>query len=195
MNMLTKILSSRTRAEIFTILFGLNPHELHIREIARRSELSEATIRQELNKLAGLDLVTSRRESNRVYYCANRDNPLYKEIHSIVLKTTGLVDVLRVALEDSQIEVAFVFGSFATGEESANSDIDLMIIGDIGLRAVSRLLSGVSERIEREINPHIMTREEYLIRRVSGDHFVTNVLKGPKLFVKEDQNEFEELGE
>ena len=193
--MLIKLLSSRTRAEIFTILFGLNPNELHIREIARRSQLSEASIRQELNKLAGLDLVISRRDSNRVYYCANKDNPLYKEIHAIVLKTTGLVEVLMVALEDSQIEVAFVFGSFATGEESANSDIDLMIIGDIGLRAVSRLLSGVPEKIEREINPHVMTRKEYISRKISGDHFVLNVLKGPKLFVEGDQNEFEELGE
>lgn len=194
MNILIKLLSSRTRAEIFTILFGLNPLELHIREIARRSQLSEASIRQELNKLAGLDLVRSRRDSNRVYYCANKENPLYKEIYSIVLKTTGLVEVLMEALEDSRIEVAFVFGSFATGEESANSDIDLLIIGDIGLRAVSRLLSGISEKIEREINPHIMIREEYIRRRVSGDHFVTNVLKGPKLFIKGDQIEFEGLG-
>ena len=192
--MLIKLLSSRTRAEIFTILFGLNPLELHIREIARRSQLSEASIRQELNKLAGLDLVRSRRDSNRVYYCANKENPLYKEIHSIVLKTTGLVEVLMEALEDSRIEVVFVFGSFANGEESANSDIDLLIIGDIGLRAVSRLLSGISEKIEREINPHIMIREEYIRRRVSGDHFVTNVLKGPKLFIKGDQIEFEGLG-
>lgn len=195
MNMLIQLLSSRTRAEIFTILFGLNPLELHIREIARRSQLSEASIRQELNKLAGLDLVRSRRDSNRVYYCANKENPLYKEIHWIVLKTTGLTDILREALSDTLIEIGFVFGSFATGEESVNSDVDLMIIGDIGLRAVSRLLSGVSEKIEREINPHVMTRKEYISRRISGDHFVLNVLKGPKLFVKGDQNEFEELGE
>ena len=193
--MLIQLLSSRTRAEIFTILFGLNPLELHIREIARRSQLSEASIRQELNKLAGLDLVRSRRDSNRVYYCANKENPLYKEIHWIVLKTTGLTDILREALSDTLIEIGFVFGSFATGEESVNSDVDLMIIGDIGLRAVSRLLSGVSEKIEREINPHVMTRKEYISRRISGDHFVLNVLKGPKLFVKGDQNEFEELGE
>ncbi len=195
MNMLIKLLSSRSRAGIFTILFGLNPLELHIREIARRSQLSEASIRQELNNLAELDLVRSRGDSNRVYYCANKNNPLYKEIHSIVLKTTGLIEVFRVALENSLIEVAFVFGSFATGEESANSDIDLMIIGDIGLRAVSRSLSGVSERIEREINPHVMTRREYISRRISGDHFVLNVLNGPKLFVKGDKNEFEELEE
>lgn len=112
-----------------------------------------------------------------------------------MLKTTGLTDILREALSDTLIEIAFVFGSFATGKESVNSDVDLMIIGDIGLKFVSRLLSGVSEKIEREINPHVMTRKEYVSRRISGDHFVTNVLKGPKLFVKGDQNEFEELGE
>lgn len=194
MNMLTKLLSSRARAEIFTILFGLNPQELHIREIARRSWLSEASIRQELNKLAGLDLVRARRDSNRVYYCANKDNPLYKEIHSIVLKTTGLIDVLRESLCDSRIEFAFVFGSFATGEESATSDIDLMIIGDIGLREVSRLLSGVSEKIERDTNLHVISREEYIRRKRTDDHFTSHVLKGEKLFITGGHDEFEELG-
>ncbi len=77
-NVLIELLSSRSCTEIFTILFGLNPLELHIREIARRSKLSEASIRQELNNLAGLDLVRSRVDSNRVYYCANKNNPIYK---------------------------------------------------------------------------------------------------------------------
>lgn len=195
MNTLKLIVTSRTRAGVFTILFGLGQKELHNREIARRSELSEAAVRQELGKLADLDLVRLRRDGNRVYYSANRSHPLYHEIHSIVLKTTGLVDVLADALADHCIETAFVFGSIADGEETSDSDVDIMIIGSIGLMEVSRLLSGVSERLGREINPIVMSREEYIGRIRTDDHFAKNVIKGARLFIKGDPDQFEAMGE
>jgi len=195
MNTLEMIVSSGTRAEVFTILFGLRQRELHNRDIARRSKHSEAAVRQELTKLADLDLVHLRRDGNRVYYSANRSHPLFHEIHSMVLKTTGLIDVLAEALSDNRIETAFVFGSIAKGEETPDSDVDILIIGNIGLMEVSRLLSGVSERLEREINPIVMSREEYIRRAGTDDHFANNVIKGARLFVKGDPDEFEAMGE
>jgi predicted nucleotidyltransferase len=195
MNTLESIVTSRTRAGVFTILFGLGQKELHNREIARRSELSEAAVRQELGKLVHLDLVRLRKDGNRVYYSANRSHPLYHEIHSIVLKTTGLVDVLADALADLRVETAFVFGSIAEGEATSDSDVDILIIGRIGLMEVSKLLSGVSERLEREINPIVMSREEYIGRIRTDDHFANNVIKGDRLFIKGDPDEFEAMGE
>jgi predicted nucleotidyltransferase len=195
MNTLESIVTSRTRAGVFTILFGLGQKELHNREIARRSELSEAAVRQELGKLVHLDLVRLRKDGNRVYYSANRSHPLYHEIHSIVLKTTGLVDVLAEALADLRVETAFVFGSIAEGEATSDSDVDILIIGRIGLMEVSKLLSGVSERLEREINPIVMSREEYIGRIRTDDHFANNVIKGDRLFIKGDPDEFEAMGE
>ncbi len=194
MNVLSQVLSSRTRAEVFTLLFGLNPGELHIREISRRSALSEASVRQELRKLEKLGLVRGRRDGNRLYYSAIKQHPLYIDIHRIVLKTTGLIEVLREALEDVEVDIAFVFGSVASGTETESSDVDLMVIGDIGLRSLSRNLSGVSGRIGREINPHVMTTEEYSRRRESGDHFVVSVLEGPRLFIVGSEDEFGEMG-
>lgn len=195
MNALELIVSSRTRAGVFTTLFGLGQRELHNREIARRVKHSEAAVRQELSKLAALDLVHVRRDGNRVYYSANRNHPLYHEIHSMVLKTTGLVGVLADALVDHRIETAFVFGSIAEGEETPDSDVDILIIGGIGLMEVSRLLSGVSERLEREINPVVMSREEYTRRAGTDDHFANNVIRGARLFIKGDPDEFEAMGE
>jgi predicted nucleotidyltransferase len=195
MNTLELIVTSRTRAGVFTILFGLGQKELHNREIARRSELSEAAVRQELGKLVHLDLVRLRKDGNRVYYSANRSHPLYHEIHSIVLKTTGLVDVLAEALADLRVETAFVFGSIAEGEATSDSDVDILIIGRIGLMEVSKLLSCVSERLEREINPIVMSREEYIGRIRTDDHFANNVIKGDRLFIKGDPDEFEAMGE
>jgi DNA-binding transcriptional ArsR family regulator len=194
MNMLAEILSSRVRAEIFRLLFGGAMPELHHREIVRRSGLSESAVRQELGTLSRLDLVKKRRDGNRVYYSANREHPLYSDIRSLVLKTVGLVDVLKERLAEEDIRISFVFGSVAKGEETAGSDIDLMAIGNVGLRKLSSLLSGVAEQLGREINTHVMTEAEYKKRRNRGDHFVTHVLKGPKLFVVGTKRDFTAMG-
>ncbi len=164
MNRLAELLSSRGRAEIFRLLFGGTGEELHVRAIERRSGLNNSTIRQELRKLVRLDLVHSRRDSNRVYYRAKTENPLYPEIRNLVLKTSGLADVLKPALQDKRIRAAFVFGSIARGEEKAGSDVDLMVIGELGLRDLSGLLSGIEEKIGREVNPHVLREELYYQR-------------------------------
>jgi len=187
-------LSSRARAEIFRLLFSGIEEELHIREIQRRSGLNDSTIRQELRKLVRLDLVTGRRDSNRVYYRSNKANPLYPEIRNLVLKTSGLADVLKGALEDDRIHLAFVFGSIARGEETAGSDVDLFIIGEVGLRAVSKMLSGVSEKIGREINPHAMHQDEFRKRLKAGDHFISSVIDSPKIFIVGSENDIEAMG-
>ena len=145
MDALSEILSSRSRAAIFKLLFSGMEKELHVREIQRRSTLNDSTIRQELRKLVRLDLVKGRKDSNRIYYRANKENPLYPELRNLVIKTTGVADVLREALRDGRIQLAFVFGSIAGGEETAGSDVDLLVIGEIGFRDLSELLSGSSE--------------------------------------------------
>ena len=165
-----------------------------MRELARQSGYHEASVRQELRKLKEQDLVSERRDGNRVYYQANRHHPLYREIHQMVLKTSGLVEVLAHALRQQPLEVAFVFGSLAESSETAGSDVDLMVIGKLGLMKLTALLSGVSEQVGREINPHVMSSSEYRKRLDTGDHFVTGVLSGPKLFVLGTQDDLEGLG-
>jgi len=117
---LAEVLSSRVKAEIFRLLFGISDAELHLREIERRSGLNVATVRQELQRLIELELVRARKDGNRVCYSANRQHPLYPEIHNLVLKTSGLVDMLRVALKKADVELAFVFGSLGAdaGQQS-----------------------------------------------------------------------------
>jgi len=194
MEKLSQLLSSGVRAGIFRLLFGLGAGELHVRELARQSGFHEATVRQELRKLSQLDLVAERRDGNRAYYHANRLHPLYREIHQIVLKTSGLADVIQRALRGQDIEVAFVFGSLADGTDVAGSDLDLMVVGSLGLKKLTAFLSGVSEQIGREINPHVMSSAEYRKRLDGKDHFVTGVLEGPKLFVLGTQDDLERLG-
>lgn len=194
MKMLPEILSSRARAGVFRLLFGITAQELHLREIARRSGLALGTIQQELRKLEGMDLLVLRKDGNRVYYRANTAHPLYDDIRSLVLKTSGLVDVLRAALTREGIDVAFVFGSVARGDEGAGGEVDVMVIGRAGLREISAWLSGASERIGREANPHVMDAVTFASRRTSGEPFLSRVLSAPKLFVVGDEDELERVG-
>jgi len=194
MSLLAELLSSRARAEIFRLLLSGTGEELHVREIERRSGLNDSTLRQELRKLVRLDLVQSRRDSNRVYYRAKTENPLYPEIRNLVLKTSGLADALKSALKDKRIRVAFVFGSVARGEEKTGSDVDLMVIGQLGLRDLSRLLSGIEEKIGREINPHVLNEEEFRRRVRAKEHFVSSVMESPKIFIIGSHHELEAMG-
>ncbi len=194
MDALSEILSSRSRAAIFRLLFSGIEKELHVREIQSRSTLNDSTIRQELRKLVKLDLVKGRKDSNRIYYRANKENPLYPELRNLVIKTTGVADVLREALRDGRIHVAFVFGSIAGGEETAGSDVDLLVIGEIGFRGLSELLSGVSAEIGREINPYVLNKDEYRKRVKSGEHFISHILKSPKIFIVGADHDLEAMG-
>ena len=196
MNQLAELLSSRGRAEIFRLLFGPAGEELHVRELERRTGLSDATVRQELKKLSRLGVVEARRDGNRAYYRANNAHPLYPDIRNLVLKTSGLTDVLREALSGAEdIELAFVFGSVASNTAKAHSDIDLMVIGTIGLRQLGKRLSGIEAKLGREVNPHVLTPQAFAWRASEGEHFIRTVLKGPRLFVVGGEDELRRLGQ
>jgi predicted nucleotidyltransferase/DNA-binding HxlR family transcriptional regulator len=192
---LVDIVSSRVKAELLRLLFGLRQPELHLRELVRQSGLSLGTVQQELRRLTRIGLVTARRDGNRVYYQADQEHPLYADLRNVVLKTNGLVNVLRQALQVKDVQLAFVFGSIARGEARPESDVDLMVITPLGLRGVARLLSGVGEKLGRQINPHVLAREEFSRRKGSGDHFVSSVLASPKLFAIGSEHELAAMGQ
>lgn len=190
MDILTQILSSKVRAAIFRNLFGVNAVELHMREIQRVADCTIGPVQVELKKLLAVQLVSVRRNSNRLYYRANQEHPLYPDIRSIVLKTSGLGDYLKELFSKrDEIETAFIFGSMASGEDTAASDIDLIVIGAIGLRALSTVLIDFRIRVGREVNPHVFTHDEFMQRRKNGEHFITNVMASSRMFVKGTEND------
>ena len=195
MGILGELLSSKIRAEIFRNLFGVAPDSaLYMRELERRTGFAIGTVQTELKKLQRLDIITSVKDGNRVYYRANTAHPVYPEIRALVLKTSGLADVIVNALgNETGIRVAFVFGSFARQEEKAGSDVDLMVVGDIGLRKLTGLLMNVSGKIGREINPHVFSEKEFVKRKKDQDHFLNQVLEAPKIFIIGTEHELAEM--
>jgi len=105
------------------------------------------------------------------------------------------VDILRDALaRDREIRVASVFGSLVKGLEKAESDIDLIVIGNLGLRSLSHLLNGIAEKVGREINPFILTPEEFSTWKLTNEHFLSRVLKEPRLFILGNENDLKTMG-
>lgn len=194
MSILAEILSSKVREEFFRILFGVETKEYHLRDIQRKAGLAIGTVRQEAIKLEKIGLIKKRINGNRTYYTANRVHPLYDTLHTLVLKTSGLADILRQTLDIQHVKYAFIFGSVASGTDNDQSDIDLFIIGNIGLRALSKMLKEPIETIGREINPHIMTLEEFVERKKSKEHFVKNIMDAEKIMIKGTEDDFERLG-
>lgn len=195
MSILAELLSSKARAEIFRILFGMNQQELHMREIQRLAGLGISSIRQEIEKLEGFELLKRRKSSNRVYFSANKEHSLFKPIHEMVLKTNGMVDVFKKHLSVDSIDFAFIFGSFANGEEKSTSDIDLFIIGEISLRELSKQLKEPLKILGREINPHVMDAKEFVKRKSDQELFVTRILEAKKIFIIGTEDELRKLGE
>lgn len=193
--LLAELPSSKVRSEIFRNLFGMSQDALHLRELERRSGLTVGTVQQEVRKLLSLDLIIRIKDGNRIYYKANTDHPLFPDIKNLVLKTNGLVDVIKDALsEERSIRSAFIFGSIAKKEEKAKSDVDIMIIGEVGLRKIRGLLSKAALKIGREINPHTFTEQEFVKRKKEKDHFLKQVLGSPKLFIIGTEDELKKVG-
>ncbi|MDB6126271.1 MAG: polymerase beta domain protein region [Verrucomicrobia bacterium] len=183
MSLLT-VLFPQVRAEVLRLLFTDIGRELHLRDLARQTHLSLKTVQNELAKLSHADLVTSARDGNRRYYQANASHPLFVDLRQVVLKTSGLREALVEAVAGlAEVKVAFVFGSLAAGDGKGTSDVDLMVIGDIGMRALAPRLRKAAEKLGREINPVTMSALEFSKGRKKSP-FVIEVMNGEKLFIK-----------
>lgn len=190
MNVLSQILSSQVRAEIFRLLFSGRKSSIHLRDIQRKSGLSIGTIQREIGNLKKLDLVKAERDGNRLYYTANSDHPLYSEICGLVEKTSGAIEKIKEVLSEiTEIECAFLFGSFAEGKEKGHSDIDLIVIGNVGLRTLSSHFKKLTELIEREINPHVYSKKSWREKLKKKDHFIKSVVRADKVFLVGTEDE------
>lgn len=191
MDILSEILSSRIRAAIFRLLFGFDAKEIYMRDLERRSGFSIGAMQTELKKLLRFELVEKRKDGNRIYFQANKAHPLYSDLRNIVLKTNGIADIIKDALIHSDaIRYAFIFGSFARKEETPASDIDLMVIGDLGLRQLTKMLSGLSDKLYREINPHCLSEQNFISRKNAGEPFINRICEESRLFIIGDENDF-----
>lgn len=175
--MLDLLIGSKSRAEILRLLFDGSAQSRYLRDLERDCGLNASALQKELVKLVKADLIIAEKDGNRVYYHANQDHPIYLELVRIVDKTSGLQAILKTALTDPRVQLALLFGSIGQKTERAESDVDLLVIGKIGLRALSQLLAVPQEKIARPINPIVYTPEEFTSKLAVKNHFLTRVLE------------------
>jgi|SRR5579872_5169053 len=160
-------------------------------ELARRLGVPSSSLQRDLHDLAEVGILKTHRQGRMVYYQANRESPVFSDLRGLLLKTAGLVDVLAQAVKPvaAKVEAAFVYGSIASGNEQSDSDIDLMVVGQVSPADIALPLRRARELLGREINPTVYTPAEFSRKRAASDHFLTQVLDSPKLFVIGNEDE------
>lgn len=193
---LASVLFTDYRGRVLGLLLLHPDQAYHLREIARLTGSSPGTLARELDKLTEAGILNLERVGNQARYSANRDCPVYEELASIVRKTSGLVDVLAEGLAPlaARIDLAFVFGSMASGKAHAGSDVDLLLIGDVGFADVVAQLHPLQETLGREINPKVYSSAEWAALVDKQSAFVRDVLGKPRLFVMGDEQALGKLG-
>jgi DNA-binding transcriptional ArsR family regulator len=185
----------KTRQGILAAMLVRPDKAWYVSELARRMGVPSSSLQRELHALANAGILKTNRQGRMVYYQANADSPLYPDLRGLLLKTAGLVDVLADVVKplSAKLAIAFVYGSVASGSERSESDIDLMVIGSISPSELALPLRRAREWLGREINPTVYTAAEFKRKRAGKDHFLSQVLSAPKLFVLGDSNDLEKI--
>ncbi len=179
---LNALIGSATRIAVLGNLLLHPDREIHLRSLVRATGFSPRAVNKEVDRLMGVALLTQRRSGNRRYLRANVEHPLYRALRELLAKTVGVVPALRQALTgDARIALALLYGSVAAGDERPDSDIDLLVVGSIGLGDTIELLRSVQEMLQRDVNPIVMSLGEFQRRRDTEEHLVTSILKGPQV--------------
>jgi predicted nucleotidyltransferase len=167
----------------------------YLSELAEFLHTRPSSLQRELAALVQSGVLEQRRDGRRIYFKAGTRSPIFRDLRSIFEKTVGLIPVLKITLRpfDTKIACAFVYGSIARQEERATSDVDLMVIGEVGLAELSPALRKVEKRLGREVNLTNYSVHEFGKKVTQGDHFLTAVLTGGLQFVKGEQRDLDAI--
>jgi predicted nucleotidyltransferase len=193
---LADLLFGRTRGAVLALLYGRADQSFYTREIAREVDASVGAVQRELENLSKVGLILRKSVGSQVFYQANRDTPIFPEMRALINKTIGIFGVLRSALRplSKQIIAAFVYGSVAREQETAQSDVDLMVVGKATLDQVLSRLSTAEKGIGRSVNPTVYSVAEFKSKLAAENHFLTSVMKSQKVFLLGDEDELRKMG-
>lgn len=180
------VLFSKTQRQVLGLLFGNPDQSYYANEIVRFAGVGIGSVQRELEKLAQAGLLTITYIGNQKHYQANKQAPIFEELRGIVLKTFGLADVLRTVLAPftDKINVAFIYGSVAKSSDTANSDIDVMMIGtDLSYAEVLSVLASAETVIGRQINPTIYKPDDFSRKVAEDNAFLNRILEQPKILL------------
>lgn len=186
-------LMPRTRQGILAALLVQPDRTWYVSELARRMGVAPSSLQRELQALTSAGILKTHRQGRMAYFQANADSPIYSDLRGLLLKTAGLTDVLADALRPlgGKVQVAFVYGSMASGTEQSDSDIDLLLVGTMTPAELAVPLRVARGLLGREVNPKVYSPAEFREKRAAGNPFLTQVLDRPRLFVVSNSHELD----
>ena len=176
----------RTRQNILATLLLSPERRWYLSDLAQRLGVPPSSLQRELASLAEAGILCREADGNRVYYQANPSHPLLPELQSLFAKTVGLADKVKEALRpfEAGIDFAFLFGSVARGERTAQSDVDVLLVGSVGLADLALPLRVLEKEIQIPVNVTHFTAAEFGGKRARNNHFLHTILSGRKIFLK-----------
>lgn len=185
----------KARRDILSATFGQPERWWYMSELAQQFNTTPSSLQRELQSLVSSGILRQRRDGRRTYFQAESASPIFRELRGIIVKTLGLEEAIKEALVEfgDRVACAFLYGSVARRQEHTLSDVDLMIIGSVGLSELSPSLRVLEKKFGREINATCYSPNEFRKKVEAENHFVTSVLKGAKTFLKGDKDELESL--
>jgi predicted nucleotidyltransferase len=187
-----------TRQAVLRLLFGHTGQRFYQRQIIRSCRLGSGTVQRELEQLAGAGILARTVEGRQTYFQASRQCPVFEELRGIVRKTFGVAQVLQggLAALTGKVQLAFIYGSMATGSETSGSDVDIMVVGEeVSMHDVVSSLAEAQRDLGREVNPSVYRTGEFCRKLAQGQHFLSSVVSGPKIFLIGDENELARLAQ
>jgi predicted nucleotidyltransferase len=191
------LLFGKTRRHVLVWLYGHPDERFYLRQLVRQTGAAQGAVQRELQLLSRAGLVTRTVDGRQVYFQANRESPVFTELQQLLLKIAGAVDVIRQALAPlaSTIRITFIYGSAAKGTLRAGSDIDLLVIGSVSFGDVASALAEAQRRLGRDVNPTVYPTSEFVKKVRANHHFLTTVLREPKVFIIGSDHELDRLAE
>jgi predicted nucleotidyltransferase len=167
-------LFGQTRSALLAMLYGHADQSFYLRQLVRAVGAGHGALQRELKHLTEMGLIVRTVQGNQVLYRANSQSPIFSEIKSLISKTVGIHDVIRSALVSlgAEIQIAFVYGSVAHQKERADSDVDLMVLGDAPFSDVVSALSPAQKALGREINPTVFPTVRIPVKAGSWEPFL-----------------------
>lgn len=194
---LADALFTKTQQRVLAFLFGQPDRSFFATELIRLTGSGSGAVQRELTRLEQSGLVAVSRVGNQKHFQANSNSPLYDELCGIVRKTVGLAEPLHTALVPlaERIDVAFVYGSVASGQDTASSDIDLMVIGSVSFEEVVSAVYPCHSMLGREINPSVYSISDFAQKIKEKNAFITQVMEQPKLMILGREDDIRKFGQ
>ena len=188
-------LFSPYRRQVLALLLLRPDERFYVRELERLTGISAGSLHRELKAMSEAGLLIREHQGNQVLYQADRSCSIFEELASIFRKTVGLGSELTTALEPiaDRIDVAFVFGSMASGTQHAKSDLDICVLGEVELLDVVKAIGSLQESLRREINPVVMSAKQFASDLANQERFAERLAAEPKIFVIGDENDLRKL--